>query len=283
MPLQRHGIEVNHYPTYVNTQINLHRVDVLLVSFIRQGEAEHVIGNDRFLQKSGSIAITYYGQLHDIITNDKGIIISNIFLNPEKVALPSLPGELDQLQHNLFPPFSGFGHYLNRSLHIPLLHPQSLEALVDRLAVEQTENRIESDRIIQNIKELILIECCQSARDRGIIHPVSQKQQLPVWMNTITLKFDKNYHQSFELDTLANQLGMSKSYLCRAFKKHSGKTLVEYLTQRRLQAAMHRLSSSKDKVLTIAIDCGFGDLSHFNKVFKKRIGQSPSSYRQHRQ
>ena len=50
-------------------------------------------------------------------------------------------------------------------------------------------------------------------------------------------------------------------------------------TERRLQAAMLALRSTDDKVLAIALDCGFRDLSHFNRKFRDLVGVSPTAYR----
>jgi AraC-like DNA-binding protein len=55
--------------------------------------------------------------------------------------------------------------------------------------------------------------------------------------------------------------------------------VVGYLLQRRLQEAMLRLRGSDDKVLAIALDCGFRDLSYFNRQFKSRVGMTPTQYR----
>ncbi len=62
-------------------------------------------------------------------------------------------------------------------------------------------------------------------------------------------------------------------------KSYTGKTIFEYLIEKRIQAAMLRLQSSDEKVLTIALECGFNDITYFNRTFRRLTGQSPRQYR----
>ena len=93
------------------------------------------------------------------------------------------------------------------------------------------------------------------------------------WRSRISARacrtLDENYREPITLDHLAGRANISKGYLCRAFKKQIGLSVVEYLTERRIQHAMQLLQDTDDKILAVALDSGFGDLSHFNRVFKK--------------
>ena len=59
----------------------------------------------------------------------------------------------------------------------------------------------------------------------------------------------------------------------------TGKTLIGYLTERRLQAALVLLRSTDDKVLSIALDCGFESLGHFYRLFQSQFAMTPRAYR----
>ena len=69
------------------------------------------------------------------------------------------------------------------------------------------------------------------------------------------------------------------AYLCREFKDYTGKTVVAYLVERRIQAAIWKLREDNEKILSIALGCGFNDLAYFNRVFKKITAMTPSQYR----
>jgi AraC-like DNA-binding protein len=90
---------------------------------------------------------------------------------------------------------------------------------------------------------------------------------------------DQHYAEPHTLESLARRSRLSRTYLCRAFKSYTGKRLFDYLIERRIQAAMMRLRGAGDKVLAVALDCGFNDLSYFNRKFKQLVGVTPSQYR----
>ena len=67
--------------------------------------------------------------------------------------------------------------------------------------------------------------------------------------------------------------------LCAGSKKMTGQGFTEYLNEQRLNAAADALRSGSDTVLAIAEQCGFENLSYFNRLFKKRYEMTPREYR----
>lgn len=76
--------------------------------------------------------------------------------------------------------------------------------------------------------------------------------------------------------------GKSLAYLCRAFQAELGKTPTEFVNSLRLNYAANMLAQSDSDVLTISMDAGFGNLSHFHHLFKAQYGQTPRTYRNER-
>ena len=63
------------------------------------------------------------------------------------------------------------------------------------------------------------------------------------------------------------------------FKKNMGDSFINYLNDYRLSMAARTLLSSDDNIIDIAADCGYDNLSYFNRIFKKKYGVTPSAYR----
>lgn len=104
--------------------------------------------------------------------------------------------------------------------------------------------------------------------------------RFPEVMPRIKTVLHKNIENPFfNLDILARESGLSKFHLIRAFKKSTGTTPAKYLGNIKIDLAKHYLLKSKKSVLSIAMDLGFGDLSTFNKAFKKASGIPPSKFR----
>ena len=81
--------------------------------------------------------------------------------------------------------------------------------------------------------------------------------------------------------SVARRASMGPRHLQRLFQQ-TGTTFSEYVLEQRLVLAHRRLSAPGtrgEKISAIALDCGFGDLSYFNRSFRKRFGMTPSEWR----
>lgn len=88
-----------------------------------------------------------------------------------------------------------------------------------------------------------------------------------------------NFTKEFTLDEIASMAGLSKASFCRYFKNQTGMTLLELVTQYRLEAACQSLLRSNKSVKEIAFEVGFNDVPHFHRAFKKNKGTSPLGFR----
>lgn len=78
---------------------------------------------------------------------------------------------------------------------------------------------------------------------------------------------------------LAAMAGMSRSHFSRTFHAIVGKSLRQYILQQRIDRARELLQHSDLSVTAIAAECGFYDLPHLNKAFRRRFGVSPHRFR----
>ena len=91
---------------------------------------------------------------------------------------------------------------------------------------------------------------------------------------------DQHYREEIRLSHVADIAGMSPSAFSRFFKLHTGRNLSEYIIDMRLGYACRMLVDSTNSVAEISFDCGFNNLSNFNRIFRKRKGCSPSEFRE---
>jgi AraC family transcriptional regulator len=81
------------------------------------------------------------------------------------------------------------------------------------------------------------------------------------------------------LDALARRAELSPYHFLRTFERVTGATPHQYLLRARLREAAARLVSDPAKVLDVALDCGFGDVSNFNRAFRMEFGVAPRAFR----
>jgi AraC-like DNA-binding protein/ligand-binding sensor protein len=88
-------------------------------------------------------------------------------------------------------------------------------------------------------------------------------------------------HQTEELSLgqVARAVNTSTFYFCKMFKKVTGINFTDYLSRVRIEKSKNLLLNPNLRVSEIAFEVGFQSLTHFNRVFKKILGQSPTEYR----
>ncbi len=90
-----------------------------------------------------------------------------------------------------------------------------------------------------------------------------------------------NEHQTenLRLGHVAKACNTSTFYFCKMFKKVTGINFTDYLSRVRIEKSKNLLLNPNLRVSEIAFEVGFQSLTHFNRVFKKILGQSPTEYR----
>ena len=117
--------------------------------------------------------------------------------------------------------------------------------------------------------ELAYMKQPQCARDTSLIGEIRRYVQ-------------RNYASDVTEDLLCERFSCSKSYFSHGFKKNTGKTFRQYLTDLRIDHAKQLLERSSLTVTQIAFSVGFNDSNYFSNVFKSRVGVSPRKYRKNK-
>lgn len=93
---------------------------------------------------------------------------------------------------------------------------------------------------------------------------------------------DADLSGPISLNSLADTLNISSSYLSSLFKKETGQTLTDYINTKRMDLAKHLLKTTQLQIQTVSQHCGIMDVQYFSKVFKRSTGLSPKQYRDSR-
>ena len=91
---------------------------------------------------------------------------------------------------------------------------------------------------------------------------------------------NENYKQDIRLPVLAQMAGMSPVAFSRFFKMRTGKSLSDYIIDVRLGYAASCLIDTNQSIADICFECGFNNLSNFNRIFKKKKNCSPKEFRE---
>lgn len=89
-----------------------------------------------------------------------------------------------------------------------------------------------------------------------------------------------NYTQPLTTEMISQHVGLHPNYAMALFQQTFGTTLIKYVNQHRLSHAQRLLVTTKDLILDIAYDSGFGSLSRFNEAFRQAFRCTPRKYRE---
>jgi len=98
-------------------------------------------------------------------------------------------------------------------------------------------------------------------------------------VNRIKGIVERDYASNLTLTDIAEEIFLSVNYICAVFKRETGETINEYLTQVRVNEAKRLLRTTKLKVWEIAEHLGFENHNYFSTLFKKQTGMKPQQYR----
>ncbi len=102
---------------------------------------------------------------------------------------------------------------------------------------------------------------------------------LPDVVRTAMLNVNADLSADLSPHALAEMQGISPAYLSTVFKRATGRTLSDYIRERRMEHAAHLLGSTNLQIQTIALHCGIMDVQYFSKLFKRQMNLTPSDYR----
>lgn len=92
---------------------------------------------------------------------------------------------------------------------------------------------------------------------------------------------DAHYDSEIKLKDLADVACMSEAAMSRFFKLHTGRTISDYIIDIRLGNAARLLVDTNQSVADISYQCGYNNLSNFNRLFKRKKGCSPKEFREY--
>lgn len=108
----------------------------------------------------------------------------------------------------------------------------------------------------------------------------TQNSRYPAWLSQLLVDLSNSNFSNRSIKTeLVTDSSYSYSRLIHLFKSYMGCTINQYINHQRIERAKEFLTQTDTKIIDIASAIGYDNVTHFNRVFKKSTGQTPSEYR----
>lgn len=179
--------------------------------------------------------------------------------------------------------YTFFSYEVNEALH---LSEEERSIVMDCLRIIRMELEHGVDKhsktLLVNHIELLLNYCMRFYERQFITRGKTNRDVLTRFENLLDEYFESTLAEQDGLPTVkyfADKLCLSSNYFGDMFKKETGKSPQEYIQEKVIELAKERISGTADTVSQIAYSLGFQYPQHFCRLFKKRVGYTPSEYR----
>lgn len=256
------------------TLVPLHWHAELEIVVIKKGTGLISVDFEKRTVSSGDIVFIRPGQLHSIEQNGaRKMEYENIILKPELL----ISGEADLCARQFITPLMK-GELRCVTFLTPAVpgYPEISDCIsrIDHLC----EKRPDGYQLAVKGFLFQLVFLLLSHRQKKSTSPALQTKSLEK-IKTILKYVEEHYADHITIDDMAAITFYSKSHFMKFFKAHMGSGFIEYLNDYRLTMAERLLKTSDASVLEIAEMSGFDNLSYFNRIFKKKYGESPGKWR----
>lgn len=251
---------VHEDPMFIHGHEDFHELVI-----VRNGTAEHLVGEEVHILKAGDVFVIGEGLRHGY-RNGRDFTICNVMFRPayffeEKYDLGEIRGF-----RRLFSD-APFG-----SMTLGRKELSSAERLIDR-AVEEyaAKNPGRKTALTAYFLELAIL------LSRAAELPAQHKEILGI--EEAAAYIDAHYPENVSIAQVAGLSNYSQRHFIRLFAAAYGKTPQQYLMDTRIRHSCALLKRTNLSVTEIAIRCGFSDANYFSRIFRRATGSTPNGYR----
>jgi AraC family transcriptional regulator, dual regulator of chb operon len=248
--------------------IEAHSHDFAELFLIEDGQGQQLVARDgswtRVPLRAGQLAFVHPAVQHNLQAEPAGsMVLSNL----------AISAELHQeLQQRFFPDDQQWPWHEHAATK-----PIDL-ASQDRIALDhwlsEVERQTEPDPLLA---WTLLADVLRRVTRQHHNDPLGN---CPDWLREAIEGFDDPRCYGGGVQGLARLAGVGREHLSRSVRRYLGRTATVLVNELRLEYAKKQLASTNRGIQDIALDAGFGNLAHFHRLFKARVGQSPGAYRQ---
>ncbi|SFJ01579.1 AraC family transcriptional regulator, L-rhamnose operon regulatory protein RhaS [Paenibacillus sp. UNC496MF] len=266
----------------VTQDFELHIHDFVEIIYVTEGRGIHLFQDRAFPVREGDIFIIHrhvphgYKRLPNTPFTVNNVIFDPGFFDRELAHMAGVTAFVD------FYYVEPFLRERSRSPAIMNLgKPERIEAIsiLDRLVREDAEREAHYELMARtHLLQLFvyLSRCC----DRWAKKPAAPVRDEEELLRMACAFTKRHYAQPIGLEQISRMCGLSQTTFTTKFKRHLGLTFIEYRNRVRLEEAKTLLETSPAKIMAVALEVGFEDLSFFNRLFKREFGLTPSEHRE---
>ena len=251
----------------------LHFHDCLEINYCLEGEGYLLVDGKRLEYKPGSFYFISNLERHEAVSTNNLKMVVVLFQ-------PSVICQNHSFDYHYIQPFYQKNSSGSNCLAAEADVLEQLRGLLFAMEKEETEKKSGYQMMLKAMLMQFLGLAYRSLNP-NVGHEEEQNfnkmyHRLRPCLEYIDLHYGE---EQFSLDGLASMVHMNRTYFCTYFKKVMQTGVFDYINGLRIERACMLLAGTKQPVIKIAMECGFENISYFNRRFKQKKGMTPIQYR----
>lgn len=228
--------------------------------YLDKGEAKIYHNSRQSVIRGGDLAIANSNELHSAYVVSSELRYFCIIIDPK-----------------FFAPELGRGEFVFNNI---IYGDDKIKRFFDDIFEEHKNHAVGFDMAIKaKLYELLVYlvrnHVCRHISGEEYVARVNKLERVMPAVRYI----EQNYNTEISYTELAKLLNVSKYHFCHLFKEATGKTVVQYINEARLDKAYHLLKNTDMNITQISMSVGFSDMNYFSRLFRRYKHMPPSKVR----
>ncbi len=258
------SLRFDHVKLLPERQLGMHTQPTWELSWVISGHGSRTVGNTLTEFRAGEIVLIPPEMPHCWCFDDDGLEIENItvvFPSSLMERVAAVP-EFAVLRERLVPSAG--------AMEIAGRERDRIEALLTEM-----DSAPEAERVAMLLQILVVASRGSDRNVAGTFSPSPCEKR----MRQVEIFVRCNFQRKITVTDVSSHVGMNRTAFCSWFKDTRGVSFVTYLNGFRIDHACYLLDKQTHNIAAVAYECGFGDLPHFTRTFRRAKGCSPREYR----
>lgn len=231
------------------------------VVYVLTGRVRWSGGPERLAEaEAGDVLVVPAGEAHRLEDRETATLL---LLGLARAAVEA-DAELARVWAHLARPGRGL-------IHLDVPARRGLEAWWRRALLEQAQERRGQGLLLRSLAAQVLVSLARRP-------PRAQGGAATDRVETVARHVEETFYEEWTLDRAARRAGLSRRRFSELFRAATGHTFTQRLNELRLAHAARLLRSGEHTVVGVVFSCGFGDVSHFYRLFRARFGRTPKAW-----
>ncbi len=247
----------------------IHTHDFIEIMYVNSGEIEQFVNEKHFITKKGDLVFMNYNSVHRFKSAAEATYY-NVCFYPETMERMINPSNAFSLL--LLSAFNEFSKGENDGVvSFSPAEQRKVQYIFERMVEEQTKRLPHFDLVNESYMAILITLIARKAS-------LPEESENDTWGELVEYIND-NLDSGLTLEALAKKCFYNPSYFSRLFKNKFNVSLVEYISNKRVEKALQLLTETDMSIKEISTVCGFSNRSVFYRAFSKITGKTPTEYR----